>query len=196
MDYNKIGNLILQLRKEKQLTQKEVADILKISDKTISKYERGMGCPDISILKELSTFFHVNMEHMLEGEFQEKESDGGNMKRIQFYVCPTCGNIMTATSKAEISCCGRKLDALVVQEENALHAMQMDVLDNQWYVHMDHVMRKDHYISFVAYVGYDSVLIKKLYAEQSAETYLPYARHGQLYVYCHKDGLFLHKQRK
>ena len=48
IDCIKAGKLILSLRKEKNMTQKEIADALNISDKTISKWERGLGCPDIS----------------------------------------------------------------------------------------------------------------------------------------------------
>ena len=106
MDCNKVGKLILNLRKEKNMTQKEVADKLNISDKTISKWERGLGYPDISLLSKLSNIFDINIEKILIGDLQPNEVDGGNMKRIKFYVCPNCGNITTCTGQAEISCCG------------------------------------------------------------------------------------------
>ena len=48
MDCKKIGSLIYELRKDKNMTQKQIADLMNISDKTISKWERGLGCPDIS----------------------------------------------------------------------------------------------------------------------------------------------------
>ena len=54
MDCKKIGSLIYELRKDKNMTQKQIADLMNISDKTISKWERGLGCPDISLLPELS----------------------------------------------------------------------------------------------------------------------------------------------
>ena len=54
MDREKIGALLRQLRLEKGMTQKEAAHALQISDKTISKWERGLGCPDISMLPSLS----------------------------------------------------------------------------------------------------------------------------------------------
>ena len=112
MDYEKVGNLILQLRKEKNMTQKQVADLLNISDKTISKWERGLGCPDVSLLSELSKIFDINIEKILLGDLEPNDMDGGNMKRIKFYVCPNCGNIITSTGEGEMSCCGRKLKAL------------------------------------------------------------------------------------
>lgn len=48
MDCGKVGKLLLSLRQEKQMTQKEIGDTMNISDKTISKWERGLGCPDVS----------------------------------------------------------------------------------------------------------------------------------------------------
>ena len=50
MDCEKIGAMIYKLRKEKAMTQKQLADLMNISDKTISKWERGLGCPDISLV--------------------------------------------------------------------------------------------------------------------------------------------------
>lgn len=49
MDYQKIGVLIYELRKEKNMTQKQVAQLMNISDKTISKWERGLGLSLIHI---------------------------------------------------------------------------------------------------------------------------------------------------
>ena len=48
MDCDKVGKLILALRKEKGMTQKQLSDAMGISNKTIYKWERGLGCPDVS----------------------------------------------------------------------------------------------------------------------------------------------------
>ena len=66
MDCNKVGNLIMTLRKEKGMTQKALADKMNLSDRTISKWERGIGCPDVSLLHELSDILGVNIENILE----------------------------------------------------------------------------------------------------------------------------------
>lgn len=58
----KTGHLIYQLRKEKNLTQLQLAKLMNLSDKTISKWERGLGCPDVSLLIELSKIFEVDIE--------------------------------------------------------------------------------------------------------------------------------------
>lgn len=62
LDCAKVGKLILQLRKEKGLTQKNVAEALNISNKTISKWETGMGCPDASLWSELSGILGADIQ--------------------------------------------------------------------------------------------------------------------------------------
>lgn len=193
MDCAKVGKLLYDLRKEKHMTQKEVADKMNISDKTISKWERGLGCPDISLLSELSDIFGVNIEKILQGDLSINDVNGGNMKRIKFYVCPTCGNIITSTGLGEISCCGRKLEALKTQEANAEHTLKTTQVENDYYITFDHEMTKEHYISFVAYVMFDRVHLIKLYPEQNAEVRIPIMRKGELYYYCNKHGLIKQK---
>lgn len=65
MDSVKTGELIYKLRTERNLTQKQMADQLHISDKTISKWERGLGFPDMSMLPALTELFGINAENLL-----------------------------------------------------------------------------------------------------------------------------------
>ena len=83
VDCKKVGGLIYQLRKEKNMTQKQIADFMNISDKTISKWERGLGCPDISLLQELSEILEVNVSGILSGEINLNELVVGNMRKIK-----------------------------------------------------------------------------------------------------------------
>jgi len=193
MDCAKVGKLLYDLRKEKRMTQKEIADKMNISDKTVSKWERGLGCPDISLLSELSDIFGVNIEKILQGDLSINDTDGGNMKRIKFYVCPACGNIITSTGLGEISCCGRKLESLQAHEANEDHTLQTTQVENDYYITFNHEMTKEHYISFIAYVMFDRVHLVKLYPEQSAEVRIPIMRKGELYYYCSKHGLMKQK---
>ena len=76
MDNEKFGNFIVELRKENNMTQKELADKLHLTDKAISKWERGLSFPDISILKPLSEIFNVSVIELLNGERENiKEID-------------------------------------------------------------------------------------------------------------------------
>ena len=68
MDVVKIGQFIKNLRKEKSLTQREVAEQLNVSEKTISKWETGKGVPEISLMLPLCKFFEISMNELLSGE--------------------------------------------------------------------------------------------------------------------------------
>lgn len=68
MDQVKIGKFLSDERKAKGYTQKQLSELLGISDKTISKWECGRGYPSIDSLKEISTFFSVTIDELLSGE--------------------------------------------------------------------------------------------------------------------------------
>ncbi|QHI71633.1 helix-turn-helix domain-containing protein [Aminipila terrae] len=191
MDCNKVGELILSLRKEKGMTQKQLADVMNISDKAISKWERGMGCPDVSLLRELSKVLEVNIEKILLGNLEPNDADGGNMKKLKFYVCPNCGNILTATGEGEVYCCGRKLAGLVPKPADDNHGLTIEEVENDFYITFNHEMTKEHFIGFVAYISYDRVLLIKLYPEQSPEVRFPRMNRGKLYYYCSQHGLWV-----
>lgn len=190
MDCNKVGLLISELRKEKNMTQKEIADAMSISDKTISKWERGLGCPDVSLLSELSHILGVNIEKILQGDLDPNHTDGGNMKRVKFYLCPTCGNVLTSTAKAELSCCGRKLEPLVEKAADEHHIITAADIEDESYITVDHPMTREHYLTFAAYVTCDRLQLIKLYPEQNAELRIPKIRSGKFYICCSKHGLY------
>lgn len=190
MDLEKTGELLSRLRKERGMTQKQVAGRLQISDRTVSKWERGAGLPDVSLLKDISALYGVDMEKILEGNLEEKGVEVGNMKRMKFIRCAHCGNIFWSTGGGEISCCGRKLIPLVAQDMDAAHDAKIEEIDNEYYVTFDHEMTKAHYITFAALVSWDRATVVRLYPEQSGEVRLPRRRRGELYLCCNKDGLF------
>lgn len=74
MDNEKFGNFVKELRKEKNLTQKELAEKINITDKAVSKWERGLSFPDITMLNILSKELDVSVEELLNGE-RIKESE-------------------------------------------------------------------------------------------------------------------------
>ena len=65
------GEFISQLRKEKKLTQSELAELLQVTDKAISRWEVGDGYPDVSILPRLSTILGVTVDEILSGKRKE-----------------------------------------------------------------------------------------------------------------------------
>ena len=109
MDLLKTGKLILQLRREKGFTQKEVAERLGICAKTVSKWETGHGFPDISLVLELSKIFGVDISKLLDGEMPKAKTEAGNVKRTKFYACEKCGSLLNGIGEAESFCdAGRK----------------------------------------------------------------------------------------
>lgn len=192
MDCVKIGRLIAKLRKEKNLTQRNIADALGIQSKTVSKWECGLGCPDLSLWPELSAILGIDIIQMMEGEITLNKPDAGNIDRVRFYVCPSCGNILVSTGSASIYCCGRKLEKLlpIVTDEIKL---TVEEVDTDYFVTFDHPMTKEHFISFVALVKSDKVLLNRLYPEQSPSCRFPVIRGGKLYVYCNNHGLLVYK---
>ncbi len=68
MDQIRIGQFIAETRKSRNLTQRQLADSLAISDKTISKWENGRGLPDASLLLPLCEALHITVNDLLSGE--------------------------------------------------------------------------------------------------------------------------------
>jgi len=68
MNQERIGKFIAKCRKEKNLTQKELAEKINITDKAISKWERGLSFPDITLLNLLAKIFGVSVTELLNGE--------------------------------------------------------------------------------------------------------------------------------
>lgn len=73
MNQEKIGKFIAQCRKEKNLTQLQLAEKLNMSDKAVSKWETGRGIPDASIMLELCSYLGINVNELLSGEHLKEE---------------------------------------------------------------------------------------------------------------------------
>ena len=68
MDQKKIGLFLKELRKEKELTQSQLAEQLNVSDRTVSRWETGTNLPDLSVLVELADFYDVDIREIIDGE--------------------------------------------------------------------------------------------------------------------------------
>lgn len=190
MDNTKIGKLICRMRKEKGLTQLQLAEKLHVSDKAVSKWERGLGCPDISLISSLSETFGINIKSILDGGLQTNETEVGNMTKTLFYYCHECGNLTISCGKSEISCCGKKLEPLEAKECDEKHKLNIEKCDDELYITMPHEMTKEHYITFLAYLSYDKMHVVKLYPEQDFALRFPEMYGGSFYFYCTKHGFF------
>ena len=187
---------IKQLREQRNLTQSELADLIGVSSKTISKWETAKGLPDVSLLQPLAQALNISLIELMNGEHITNKNISANMLRCKFHVCPVCGNIIQSTGNSVISCCGITLPPLEAEEADLDHAVQIQQVEDEHFITIDHPMTKEHYISFVAFVTSDRVQFVKLYPEGNAETRLQLRGFGMLYWYCNHHGLFKMNPRK
>ena len=190
MDQVKTGALIRTLRIKQNMTQLALAEQIGVSDKAVSKWERGCGAPDISLLPTLSKVLQVSTKALRRGDLEENEKSSGNLKKLRCYHCADCGNLLFSTDDAEVNCCGKTCLPLQIQHAEQADRLIVTKSDGEWYITSHHAMQRDHYISFVAVLTGDTLLIKKQYPEWGLETRIPFFKHGTLLWYCTKHGLF------
>jgi len=75
MNQIKVGKFIQQLRKEKNITQEQLAEKLFLNSRSISKWERGENLPDIENIKKLSEIFEVSQEEIMNGERKKTKKE-------------------------------------------------------------------------------------------------------------------------
>lgn len=184
------ADTIRRRREEIGYTQKQLADQIMVSDKAVSKWETGRGLPDISLIEPLAQALRVSVAELLCGQLMENRNRAANMRRSCFYVCPVCGNIIHAVGKGSFSCCGILLPVLEAETAAPGHEIQVEVIETDYFVSLPHPMERSHYISFFAYVTQDTVVLRKLYPEQDAQTRFPIAGPGVILWYCNRHGLF------
>lgn len=184
------GETIKRLREKKKLTQKELAEKLMVSDKTVSKWETNKGLPDLSILSELANALSVSVPELLTGDVAVNKNISANMRRSRFYVCPICGNVIHAMGEGAFSCCGIRLPSQEAEEPDEQHRLYVEDVDGEMFVYLDHPMEKSHSISFMAYVTDCHIQMEKLYPEQAAQTRFRRAGRGTIFAFCNRHGLF------
>ncbi|OUO64339.1 helix-turn-helix domain-containing protein [Collinsella sp. An268] len=183
------ADTIKTLREGRKLTQRALAEAVGVTDKAVSKWESGRGLPDISLVEPLAAALGVSVAELLTGDVRQNANRAGNLLRSRFYVCPVCGNVLYALGEGSYSCCGVALAPAEAEEPDEGHALVVESIEDEWYVTLDHPMRKDHYISFIAYVTTDGVTIKKLYPEQEAAARFRCGQSGIIVAYCNRHGL-------
>ncbi len=190
MQAEKTGALIRTLREEAGLSQRDLAQALQVTAQAVSKWERGLGCPDPSLLPQLSRLLGTPVEGLLSGTLETQDGKGGSMKHLLFYLCPHCGNLITSSGPAQLSCCGRTLEPLPYRAPDAGHTLRREEVEDEWLLTSPHPMDKDHYLSFCALVTGDRALVVRRWPEWDFQVRLPRREHGFLYWYCTRHGLF------
>ncbi|MDO4371582.1 MAG: helix-turn-helix domain-containing protein, partial [Clostridia bacterium] len=173
MNQSEIGALIRDLRAQKGLTQRHIAQQLGVTEQAVSRWERGIGLPDPALIRDLAQALGVNADTLLSGRIAENDKDVGNMKKTKFYVCPVCGNILTSAADVQITCCGRSLAPLVPQKADAEDKLNVEIIEDEYYISSDHEMTRDHFVSFVALLTGDTLILRRLYPEWNLSARLP-----------------------
>mgnify|MGYP003540397390 FL=1 len=190
MNAEKTGNLIRSLRIKKGLTQKELAQMICVTDKAVCKWEKGRGCPNITLISQLSKVLEVDIQSILQGYLDKNKKIGENMNHLKFYKCPTCGNLITSIKSVELSCCGNKLSPVSAQtRSDPDYQPVIQEFDGQYSIKFNHPMTKSDYISQVIVVRYDQIMTVNLYAESEAIITIPQVRGIRLFVITNKSEL-------
>lgn len=184
------GAMIKRLREERKLTQSQFGDKIGVSDKTVSKWETGRGLPDISLIEPLADALGVSVFELFSGNDIINKNKNFNMKNALFYVCPVCGNVFTSCGEAVISCCGITLPPLSAEEPDTEHTVNVEVCEDEYYISLDHEMSKSHYISFLAAVTHNGIMLTKLYPEGEASARFKINGVYAVYAFCNKHGLY------
>ncbi len=85
---NTVGNIIKQKKMAMGLTQREVAESLSVTEQAVSRWERDIGLPDVSMLTSLASVLNININEILSGSISSGDNIGGNMKKISFIFAP------------------------------------------------------------------------------------------------------------
>jgi len=184
------GTIIRELREKKGLTQADLAQLLCVSDKTVSKWETAKGYPDISLLEPIAKVFGVSITELLSGSAVSNANVSSNMLRSKFYVCPVCGNIIHSMGDAVIHCHGVQLLPAQPEEADERHSISIEIVEDEYFVQINHDMTKQHFISFMAALSMDSIQMIKLYPEGNPEARFKIRGVSRLLFYCNRGGLF------
>lgn len=172
------------------MTQLQLAEILRVSDKTVSKWETAKGYPDITLLEPIAEAFGISLPELITGHQVKNANVSANMMRSKFYICPICGNVIHGMGEAVIHCHGVQLLPADAEQTDEQHMVFIERMEDEYYVRITHDMTKKHYISFVAAVSPDGLQMVKLYPEGEAEVRFMINGVRKIYFYCNRDGLF------
>ena len=156
----------------------------------MSKWETAKGYPDITLIEPIAKALGISVMELLSGDNITNENRSFNMKKIKFYVCPICGNVITAMGESLISCCGITLPPLEAEQPDESHALTIQPVEDEYYVTLEHEMSKQHYISFLAGVSDNGIQLVKFYPEGNAQARLKKSGMRVFYYYCNRHGLF------
>lgn len=120
------------------------------------------------------------------------------MKDLVVKKCLKCGAVILPFNDCNcvncgIKCCGENMAVLVPNSEDAAvekHVPNYEIVEDEVYVTVNHVMEKDHFIEFLALATDEKTYVERLYPEMDAAVRFKYVKGATLYAYCNKHGLW------
>ena len=120
VDQIKIGNFLKELRKEKDKTQEEIAELFGVSSRSVSRWENGNTMPDLAILVELADYYGVEIREIIDGErksdIMEKEEKETLLKIADYVDKQKKQAVLRAVIlfSLEMVCCGYSIASAVL----------------------------------------------------------------------------------
>lgn len=184
----KFNELVYKLRKAKRLTQKELAEKLHTTAKTISNWERKKNCIPAEMISSIIKELDIDKKFIYEEYIDEGSSKNG----VKFFYCPKCRNIMWSFTKNTQTCCNHTLYPLKASPENSEHYLYTVISPHTGFLNVssNHPQNAEHRIEFMAYVSEENVIIISQRENKPFSTSFNHMPGGILYMFCSKHGLF------
>ena len=149
--------LIKEKREEERLTQRQLAELLFVSEKTVSKWETGRGLPDVSFLPALAGALGLSVAELMSGKQRLNANRSANVLKGKFYVCPICGNVLFSLGELSASCCGVGLIAESAAQDYVQFGkiLSFSFPDSDFRRRLYIVKHKNSILSPIAQVFYD-----------------------------------------
>lgn len=190
MDRYITGDTIKRIREARRMTQEELAGMIHVSAKAVSRWETGRGYPDISLLESLAGALGISVIELMSGEDVINTNGAANMAKGSLYVCPVCGNVIRSVGEALVSCCGITLPPLEAESCDDEHGILLERIEGEYFVRLTHPMTKEHFISFLCAVSDRGSQFVKLYPEEDASCFFRMEGVCDIYAFCNRHGLF------
>lgn len=189
MDLKKTGPLIRSLRLEQRLTQKQLAEPLHLSDRTISKWERG----PVFRMPDCSRSFPGSLRPRRAAPLRRAACQSkGRWKHETHPVLPLPPVREPADfdERSPHLLLRPQLIPLLPRKAEGEHFFQAERSDGEWHLTTAHPMEKEHFLTFAAWVDLGRIFLVRLYPEPNGFLRLPAFKGGALYFGCSRDGLF------
>ena len=148
------GHCLKMFRKNRNITQRELAEKLAVSPKSVSAWETGKVSMSLSIIKRLFNAYDITLE-----EFFDVNNEVGTFTAG---VCPICGNGIFSYKKVKFLCCGEEFKEYP-EITRGIPKTVIEKFDDKFRVCVDHEQVKSDYISYIVYEwngGFDVVRLK------------------------------------